>query len=78
VLPQSERGTIEARKNFHNLDKNRERILATPPKLNDGVWGICGVPELYQSVRCHGRNSIYEIAYSYMTENRKPKTENPS
>ncbi|MGO8762741.1 MAG: hypothetical protein ACLP2P_14170 [Desulfobaccales bacterium] len=31
---------------------------------------------LYRSVKCHGRNSIYEMAYSFITENRKPKTEN--
>jgi hypothetical protein len=31
---------------------------------------------LYRSVKCHGRNSIYDMAYSFITENRKPKTEN--
>ena len=45
VLPNSELGTIKATKNFHNLDRNRERILATPPKFNAGSWAICGVPD---------------------------------
>lgn len=171
VLPNSEVGTIKATKNFHNLDKNRERILATPPKFNAGPWAICGVPDektidelseeksilnkrffmfcgvgsilnaytvgeydyydirvkhdlspiiphsfggvsggglwqiplrksaeqkvepieyilsgvafyqtertgLYRSVRCHGRNSIYDMAYSFIAQKRKTKTEN--
>lgn len=166
MLPNSEVGTIKATKNFHNLDKNRERILTTPPKFNAGPWAICGIPDektidnifkqesilqkrffmfcgvgsifktytvdeydyydirvkhdispiiphsfggvsggglwqiplaesregeiepkeyilsgvvfyetgwegLYQSVRCHGRNSIYDVVYSFITENRK-------
>jgi len=169
VLPNSERGTIEARKNFHNLDRKREYILGTPPKFDQGLWAICGVPDektidkppeinlnphrrfftltgfgsirgtytfgeydycdfrveynsspnipdnfggisggglwqiplrksseqtiepieyilsgvafyqtertgLYRWVKCHGRNSIYDMAYSFITENRKPKT----
>lgn len=166
VLPHSEKGIIEATKSIHNLDKNRERILNTPPRFSEGLWGICGVPEektvyedkekrfeplmnlfmfagfggihntymvggydychinvkhdcspiipdsfggvsggglwqiplvksregkiepkeyilsgvvfyetgwegLYQSIKCHGRNSIYDIAYFFITENRK-------
>jgi len=173
VLPNSEVGTIKATKNFHNLDKNRECILAKPPKFNAGPWAICGVPDektvverheeesilnkryfmfcgvgsiyntfmaggydyydirvkhdlspiipdsfggvsggglwqiplrrsseqtiepieyilsgvafyqtertgLYRSIKCHGRNSIYNMAYSFITENRKQKTENKS
>ncbi len=31
---------------------------------------------LYRSIKCHGRKSIYDMAYSFITENRKPKTEN--
>ncbi|MGB8991725.1 MAG: hypothetical protein WCD80_06685 [Desulfobaccales bacterium] len=31
---------------------------------------------LFRSVRCHGRNSIYDMVYSFITENRKQKTEN--
>lgn len=170
VLPHSERGTIEATKNIHNLDKNRERILSTPPRLSEGLWAICGVPDektvdehpekrfkpfkgffmfcgfggirrtyavdeydyydlevkhglspiipdsfggisggglwqiplirssegeiepkeyilsgivfyqtdrkgLYRSIRCHGRNSIYDKAYSIIAENRKLTTD---
>jgi hypothetical protein len=171
VLPDSERGTILATKNIHNLNKNRERILSTPPGFNEEVWAICGFPGektidehpkkrfepytgffmlaifgfisgtytldeydycdfkvkhdpnsfmpdrfagmsggglwhiplkessegniepkeyilsgvvfyetgwegLYKSIRCHARNSIYDKAHSYITENRKPKTGN--
>ncbi len=169
VLPLSELGTIKAIKNFHNLDRNRERILTMPPKFSAGLWAICGVPDektidapeqnfdphkrflmlvgfggirgtytvgeydycdmkvkhdsspiipdsfggasggglwqiplrksseetiepieyilsgvvfyetgregLYQSVKCHGRNSIYDMSYSFITENRKPETD---
>jgi hypothetical protein len=171
VLPHSEKGTIEATKIFHNLDKNRVRILTAPPRFNEGLWAICGVPDektidehpdkrfapfkgffmfigfggvsgtytvggydycdikvkhnispiipdsfggvsggglwqiplkrsslqtiepieyilsgvafyqtdrvgLYRSIKCHGRKSIYDLAYSFIAENRKPKTEN--
>jgi len=170
-LPHSEKGIIEATKIFHNLDRNRERILTKPPGFGEGLWAICGVPDektidgdtenrfepfkgffmligfggipgtytvgefdycdfevkhsvspiipnsfggfsggglwqiplrksseqeiepieyilsgvvfyetgrkgLYQSVRCHARNSIYDKTYSSIAENRKLKTEN--
>lgn len=45
VLPPSEKGIIEATKIIHNLDRNRERILNTPPRFSDGLWAICGVPD---------------------------------
>jgi len=50
VLPHSERGTIEATKIFHNLDRNRERILAKPPRFSEGIWAFCGVPDRKQSM----------------------------
>jgi hypothetical protein len=31
---------------------------------------------LYRSVKCHGRKSIYDMAYSFISENRKSKIEN--
>ncbi|MEW6659941.1 MAG: hypothetical protein AB1424_14880 [Thermodesulfobacteriota bacterium] len=31
---------------------------------------------LNRSIKCHARNSIYDKAYSFITENRKQKTEN--
>jgi hypothetical protein len=45
--------------------------------LSGVVFYETGREGLYQSVRCHGRTSIYGMAYSFITENRKPKTENP-
>jgi hypothetical protein len=46
VLPPSELGTIRARKTFHNLDRNRDRMLTTPPELDKGIWALCGVPDV--------------------------------
>jgi hypothetical protein len=45
-LPTSEIPTIKATSTFYNLDRNRDRILSTPPDLDMGIWALCGVPDI--------------------------------
>jgi len=46
VLPSSEIGTIRAKKGFCNLDIKRDKMLANPPRLDEGFWVLYGVPDI--------------------------------
>lgn len=59
------------------LRKSAEQTIEPIEYILSGVvFYETGWEGLYQSIKCHGRNSIYDMAYSFITKNRKPKTEN--
>lgn len=45
-IPLAKLGTIRAEKSFYNLQRDRDRMLSSPPKSNLGVWAICGAPDI--------------------------------
>lgn len=45
-IPLAKQGTLRAEKSFYDLQRDRNRMLSSPPKLNLGVWAICGAPEV--------------------------------
>jgi hypothetical protein len=45
-IPPAKLGTIRAEKSFYNLQRNRDRMLSSPPEPNLGVWAICGAPDI--------------------------------
>jgi hypothetical protein len=42
LLSPVDAGALKARKSFYNLSLHRDKLLAKPPKLADGMWLLCG------------------------------------
>lgn len=39
-------GTIRASRAFHSLDVGRQLILEDRPQLDEGLWSVCGTPDV--------------------------------
>lgn len=50
VLPQNHIGNIKAYKSFYNIEKNRDRMINSPPANDMGVWCISGIPDIETKV----------------------------
>lgn len=42
ILPPAEVESLKAIKTFYNLSKRRDKILAKPASLDEGIWFLCG------------------------------------
>jgi hypothetical protein len=64
VLAHSIASSIGAKKNFYNLERQRDNLLHNPPDLRDGLWFVNGFPDENTAVR-PDTNRAYGLVKSF-------------